>query len=236
VTKGLIIFAREPVPGKVKTRLGRDIGYTAAANLYSAMLDDVLESAAGLEGVRPLLFWACDDASIPSCPALTPMESFEQCGATLGQRMADAFEQAFGSGCTVCCIIGTDSPDLPTEYIRQAFDLLCRDEAEVVFGPARDGGYYLLGLRQSWPGLFEDIAWGTPEVLAISVARARGLGLRTSLLPLWYDIDTLDDLSRLLDSPGSNAPRTREAAERLLSKGQQPPSPGPIISPQGNPP
>ena len=226
MSKALIVFAREPVPGKVKTRLGRDIGYTPAANLYSAMLEDVLESVSLLKDVRPLLFWACDDAPIPLNPAFPLMESFKQHGANLGLRMAHAFELAFESGCTACCIIGTDSPDLPAEYIRQAFELLEGGGTDVVFGPARDGGYYLLGLRRAWPELFENIAWGTPQVLTTSVARARELGVRTAFLPQWYDIDTQADLSRLLDSPGMNAPRTREAAARL-PKGGQTPNPSP---------
>lgn len=229
MNKGLIIFAREPVLGRVKTRLARTVGDLAAAELYRAMLSDVLEQAAALSGVRPLLFWACDDTPIPVSPAFPPMESFDQRGATLGQRMADAFERAFESGCQACCIIGSDSPDLPPEYIRQAFELLERDEADAVFGPAEDGGYYLLGLRRTWRTIFEDIAWGTHGVLATSLERAHELGLRTSLLPLWYDIDTLDDLSRLLDSSGgTSAPRTCEAAYRLRQDTSEPFTPIPI--------
>lgn len=235
MTKGLIIFAREPVPGKVKTRLGRAVGDHAAAELYRAMVTDVLEQAALLPEVRPFLFWSLAGIDLPGSPDLSVMEAHRQQGADLGQRMANAFELAFEHGCTACCIIGTDAPDLPTGYIRQAFDLLGRNEAEAVFGPAEDGGYYLLGLRQAQSGLFEDIAWGTSQVLTASMERARELGLRTALLPLWYDIDTEDDLSRLLDSPGMNAPRTREAAARLLKDVQATPA-QPDFSPQGNPP
>lgn len=228
MSRGLIIFAREPVPGRVKTRLAGAMGHLAAAELYAAMLADVLEQAASIPGIRPLLFWDCAGASIPACPGLPPMESFEQAGTTLGRRMADAFGRAFGLGCEVCCIIGSDSPDLPLEYIRQAFELLERDRSDAVFGPADDGGYYLLGLRRTWTELFEDIAWGTPQVLAASLELAHGLGLRTELLPSWYDIDTLDDLARLLDSPGTSAPRTRGAAAGLLKHGAAPFAPTPF--------
>lgn len=217
MNKGLIVFAREPLPGKVKTRLGREVGDRAAAEIYGAMLADVLERATSLlPEVRPLVFWSLESGEIPSCPAFRHLEAFEQRGATLGQRMADAFERAFESGSEVCCIIGSDSPDLPAGYVLRAFELLEQGEADAVFGPAEDGGYYLLGLRQTCHGIFEDIPWGTPLVLETNLERARGLGLRTALLPAWYDIDTLDDLLRLTRSAPANARRTREAAGRLL--------------------
>ncbi len=225
MSKGLIIFAREPLPGRVKTRLARAVGDHVAAALYSAMLADVLGQAAATPDIRPLLFWDYNGTGIPAGPDVPPMESFGQEGATLGHRMANAFDHAFGSGCRICCIIGSDSPDLPPEYIRQAFELLEHDACDTVFGPAEDGGYYLLGLRRTWPELFDGIAWGTPQVLAASLERAHGLGLRTSLLPPWYDIDTQTDLARLLDSPGAAAPRTREAAARLLDGHAPPPGP-----------
>ena len=218
MNQGLIIFAREPLPGKVKTRLGRAVGNNAAAELYGAMLADVLEQAAALPGIRPLLYWACEGDGMPPSPDVPGLEVFRQAGATLGQRMANAFESAFKSGSDVCCIIGTDSPDLPPEYISRAFDLLCQGEADVVFGPAEDGGYYLLGMGRTWAGLFRDIPWGTPQVLAASLERARHLGLRIALLPQSYDIDTLSDLLRLLDSPGIRAARTREAAHGVLKE------------------
>ena len=139
--------------------------------------------------------------------------------------MATAFESAFDSGMEACCIIGTDSPDLPAEYIGKAFDHLDNDEVDVVFGPAEDGGYYLLGLKRCWPGLFQDIPWSTEAVLETSIKRAGKLGLRTILLPIWYDLDEMKDLRRLLDSPEAAAPRTREAAHRLLQgrTGLEPP-------------
>jgi rSAM/selenodomain-associated transferase 1 len=216
MSRGLIIFAREPVPGKVKTRLAREVGNQCAAELYSAMIEDVLANAASLEGVQPLLFWALDSAEMPAAPIIPGLRILEQHGTTLGARMEAAFRHAFQSGIDVCCIIGTDSPDLPPEYIAEAFDQLEADKADVVFGPAEDGGYYLLGLRQSRRELFADIAWSTSDVLDASLKRATTLGLRTSLLPKWYDIDTLQDLQRLVESQGMSAPRTRAVASRLM--------------------
>ena len=85
----------------------------------------------------------------------------------------------------------------------------------MAFGPARDGGYYLLGMNRVWERLFEDIAWSTPQVLSVSCERATELNLRTTLLPVWHDIDTISDVLYLAASPGGEAPRTREALRRI---------------------
>lgn len=217
MTRGLIIFAREPLAGTVKTRLAQDLGsHRIATELYTAMLADVLATAATLDDTRVLLFWVLINGSLPSVPALPEMAMFEQLGRDLGERMANAFEMALASGCKTCCIIGSDAPDLPLNFIRRAFDLLEQDEAEAVFGPAEDGGYYLLGLRRFQPRLFEDIAWSGPEVLRTSLERARLCGLRTVLLPPWRDIDTREDLKAFLERPARHmAPQTLALAQRL---------------------
>ncbi|WP_173198212.1 TIGR04282 family arsenosugar biosynthesis glycosyltransferase [Geobacter sp. SVR] len=205
--KGLIIFAREPVPGRVKTRLARQVGEQAAADLYAEMLADVVALAASLEDVRPVVFWALENPDV-SCPEFSGMGSARQQGACLGERMSDAFERTFADGSELCCIIGSDSPDLPADYVRQAFDVLEQGRADVVFGPSEDGGYYLLGMSRLWPELFEGISWGGPQVLEVSLERARKQGLRAVLLPTWYDIDTAADLERLAQSPDAVACRT----------------------------
>jgi len=219
MSKGLIIFAREPVPGRVKTRLARKIGDQAAAELYAAMTKDVLDTVTGLTDVRRLLFWTAENYGIPAANAFPGFEVFAQQGVSLGDRMFDAFTRAFQGGLKTCCIIGTDSPDLPQRYIGKAFELLDRGDIDVVFGPAEDGGYYLLGLKQACNGFFELIPWGTPRVLDDSLERARHLGLRTALLPKWYDIDTQEDLLCLVASSDDSAPCTRDAIRRLLQVG-----------------
>ncbi|GFE62337.1 TIGR04282 family arsenosugar biosynthesis glycosyltransferase [Geobacter sp. AOG2] len=217
MTRGLIIFAREPLAGTVKTRLARDLGsHRAATDLYTAMLTDVLAAAVTLDDTRLLLFWALKNITTPAFPLLPRLEVFEQQGRDLGERMANAFGEALASGCETCCIIGSDAPDLPPEYILQAFGLLERNEAEAVFGPAVDGGYYLLGLRRFQQQLFEDIPWSSGEVLRTSLERARLGGLRTALLEPWRDIDTAEDLEAFLKRPTrDNAPRTLALAQCL---------------------
>ncbi|MBI2354367.1 MAG: TIGR04282 family arsenosugar biosynthesis glycosyltransferase [Deltaproteobacteria bacterium] len=214
--KALIIFAREAVPGKVKTRLAASVGPQAAAGIYDGMLRDVLEGCRRLADVTPVLFWSRTDTPFEVLAARYGHQAREQSDGDLGERMGNAFAETFTDGSDICCIIGSDSPDLPPAYIRHAFELLEGGEADAVFGPAEDGGYYLLGLRENRRELFEGIPWGTPQVLETSLERARSLGLRSAFLPPWYDIDTLDDLLRLTRSAPANARRTREAAGRLL--------------------
>ncbi len=122
-----------------------------------------------------------------------------QIGADLGGRLRDAFETAFEEGCDDVVVTGSDHPTLPVDYVRGAFTALTA--TEVVVGPSADGGYYLIGLRRlTWPkagGLFADMPWSTPEVLAATRERARSLGLRHVELPEWYDVDDPSDLPRL---------------------------------------
>ncbi|MDD2309307.1 MAG: TIGR04282 family arsenosugar biosynthesis glycosyltransferase [Desulfuromonadaceae bacterium] len=192
--KGLIVFAREPMPGQVKTRLAADIGNHAAAELYETMLQDVLKTASQLSDVDAVVFWDCEEESLPVLSDKYCCSSRRQSLGDLGQRMQWAFEEMFKNGYGLCCIIGSDAPDLPSSYIQDAYMLLSTQQSNVVLGPCLDGGYYLLGLHQVWPQLFVNIPWSTADVLEQSLAVAQGSGLTVSLLPEWQDIDTLEDL------------------------------------------
>ncbi len=192
----LIVFAREPVPGRVKTRLAAAIGDIAAADAYSLMLENVLNNCRKLTGVETIVFWDCDATSLPLLENRYECRSKLQAAGKLGQRMQAAFAEMFGSGCDHCCIIGSDSPDLPLAYIQEAFNRLTLPQTDAVFGPTHDGGYYLLGLSRLWPQLFENIGWSTPLTLRQSLDAAEKAGIKVALLPEWYDIDTLDDLEK----------------------------------------
>lgn len=202
MNKGLIVFAREPVSGRVKTRLAAAIGDRAAAEQYEAMLRDVLNTAWQLAGVKTVVYWACDEEALSRLADRFQCRSRRQSTGDLGERMQGAFEEMFADGCETCCIIGSDAPDLPPAYIQQAYELLVTEQADAVFGPSRDGGYYLLGLRRVCAGLFVDIAWSSSAVLEQSVAAAHSVGLTTALLPEWQDIDTVDDLNEYLQRTG----------------------------------
>ncbi len=192
--KGLIIFAREPIPGQVKTRLAASIGDNAAADMYETMLQDVLKAVRRLSEIDTVVFWACEEESLRRLAGRYRCRSRRQSPGDLGQRMQAAFEEMFADGCELCCIIGSDAPDLPLSYIQEAFRLLETPRTDVVLGPSRDGGYYLLGLRQVWEQFFIDIPWSRADVLERSLDAARDSGLMAALLPEWQDIDTLEDL------------------------------------------
>lgn len=192
--RGLIVLAREPLPGKVKTRLAAAIGDQAAAELYESMLQDVLKTVRELSDVDVVVYWDCREGALPLLAEKYRCRSRRQITGELGERMRGAFEEMFADGCELCCIIGSDAPDLPLPYLQEAYRLLSAPPADVVLGPSLDGGYYLLGLRQVCPELFSDIQWGSAAVLDQSLSAAEDSGRSVSLLPVWRDIDTLEDL------------------------------------------
>lgn len=194
----LLLFARQPAPGRVKTRMIVPDGLTAgqAASLHAALVADLSER---FEAGRweLILMWSLSEGDDPPgglAPAGVPWR--RQCGRDLGERLFRGLEWA-ASGADCVAAVGSDQPDLATARVEAAFDLLLRAN-DVVLGPARDGGYYLIALRREavHRGLFDGVAWSTPAVLRETLARCRGLGLKVGLLPEEEDLDTVDDLSR----------------------------------------
>jgi uncharacterized protein len=219
--KALILFAKRPVPGRVKTRLSPPLTLEAAAELYRRMLEDVLAKTALLAGVDRYVYYEPDPEAAPYFAGIAPgIASAPQRGADLGERMAHAFGELFAAGYGEISIIGTDLPDLPVTFIEDAFRRLATEDTDAVFGPSKDGGYYLLAMRELHGGLFRDIPWSSEEVLERSLERGKRAGLSISLLPAWHDVDTVADLERpeLLDE-GNGAPRTREFITRLKANG-----------------
>jgi len=208
IVRAAIIFAKKPLPGAAKTRLCPPLTPEEAAGLYSCMLQDTLAMVRSLTGLTPFIFFQDDPGAAEYFAALAPgIPALPQAGEDLGKRMKSAFEEIFARGFNVAAIIGTDSPNLPIEYIYEAFSLLEYEHTEVVFGPAEDGGYYLLAMKKVWKELFSELPWSSGELLAASVERAKDAHLGASFLPMWYDIDTAADLERpvLLDENGQAA-------------------------------
>lgn len=206
MTATLVIFARAPEPGRVKTRLAAGLGDASALAIYRALGERVVEGARGARGrelvvaftpcgaERALRDWLGDDLRY------TP-----QCGGDLGARMAAAIAAELERGADRVVVIGTDCPDAGRDIIAGAFSAL--DAADVVIGPAADGGYYLLGMRRLYPELFTGIEWSTSRTLAQTLAAAHALGLRIHVLDTLTDIDTADDWKRWRSADG--APRTQ---------------------------
>jgi rSAM/selenodomain-associated transferase 1 len=218
LTKALIIFAKRPVAGKVKTRLTPLLLPEEAAELYSCMLGDTLAKAARLDDLDKFLFYEEDALAAAYFSRIAGgMTCLPQQGRDLGERMAAALSRLFAEGYGVVAVIGTDSPDLPQEFVRDAFRLLSSGEADAVFGPSEDGGYYLLAMKRLHDGLFRGIPWSSGVVLQKSLGLATAAGVRVALLPVWHDVDSATDLHRpeLFDE-GNGASLTREFLDNWL--------------------
>jgi rSAM/selenodomain-associated transferase 1 len=191
--RALIVFLKYPKPGRVKTRLAAALGDEAAAALYRALTEEVLRATVPRAGeYETLVFFDPPEAAAEMRAWLPGVRLRPQSGGDVGERMAAAFARAFERGPRRVAIIGTDVPALTRQTITEALAGL--DEADVVVGPAEDGGYYLLALREPHPELFEHVAWSSPAVLEETLARAAAAGLRVRQLVRLRDVDTITDL------------------------------------------
>jgi uncharacterized protein len=196
----LLVFARVPELGRVKTRLGDSIGAERALAVYEAMLRDLLQSIGSSDGdVEVEILWAPTTAA----NAETLTRAFGehalamQTGATLGDRLSMAFSERFFFHRTQKIVaIGVDDPKLTRALIGDAFALL--ECCDWVAGPAEDGGYYLIGCRGAVfdPTIFRDMPWGTGAVLGLTLDRIAIAQNTVAMLPTRYDIDVIDDLQR----------------------------------------
>ena len=197
MTALLIIFAREPLPGNVKTRLCPPLSFEAAAQLYHSFIGDILEEMTRVEKCSLAVAFSPPESQA-FFRRLAPPDAhlWSQEGADLGARMARAFDRGFGTGFGPVMLMGSDVPDLPAARVAEAQAVLTAGQAQVVLGPSHDGGYYLVGLTTPQPGLFSGPAWSGHRVLSDTLRLARDLALTVHLLPRWRDIDTYDDLDR----------------------------------------
>lgn len=195
----VIVFARYPENGKVKTRLGKTLGNDFAARLYELMAGHIFKVCHSLpkEEYDIHLFYENKDKSssfekwAPSDFAFTL-----QTGNDLGERMRNAFQILFNKRYKKVIIIGTDCPQINVNLIVKAFDELSQND--LVIGPSNDGGYYLLGMNDFHSFLFDDIRWSSDEVFRKTERKAVEKGLRLSVMPELIDIDTEDDLKNWL--------------------------------------
>ena len=211
----LLVFAKLPEPGAVKTRLTTLLTHAEAAALSEAFLRDSLDAYGALPAdVR--LYVDAPPETVPSGLAPAGVSLHAQRGDDLGARMLNASVEAFVAGYERVVIIGADHPTLPTAFVRLAFEELAAP-LRVVLGPSEDGGYYLIGMNEVYPTLFEGMTYGHGAVLAETLARAQAVAA-VSVLPPWYDVDTPEALRRLsaeLGRAGGAPERTREVVARL---------------------
>lgn len=209
------------VPGlePVKSRLHGLLSPEMATVLYRCFLLDRLEALAVLPGIEPLVaFTPASGRARMGALAPAGIRLVAQQGRDLGERLATVLAGLLGAGHAGAMAIDSDSPTLPMAHVLEAADVLARGAADLVLGPSEDGGYYLVGLRQPRPALFAGIPWSTDQVLSLTLEAARRLGLRTHLLPEWFDVDTERDLRRLRAAvaAGDGPRRTRRCLDAIF--------------------
>jgi uncharacterized protein len=200
----ILVFAKRPAAGRVKTRLTPPLPPDEAAVVYEACMRDVITIAARQRARVEI--WYHNDARAEEyfTTELPHVTAREQADGDLGAKMADAFERSFAEGAERVVIVGSDAPTLPEGVINSAFDDL--HEADVVIGPCVDGGYYLIGLRASAGhrarDLFGAMSWSGADVFKTTLQRIQHMDLSSRVLPGWYDVDTIEDLRQALtDAP-----------------------------------
>jgi rSAM/selenodomain-associated transferase 1 len=232
--QALFIVARTPIAGQTKTRLGAHLGHEAATSLYSAFLRDLgvrFTEAAAVDGYDLYWHYTAPDEWDES----TAQETFAQAaplggrllrqlGADLGERLRHGFQALRERGYERIVVIGSDSPQIPAEWVRDAFAALRNDD--VVIGPARDGGYYLLGLRaeSNLPDFFTGVRMSALDTCAQTIERARRRNLSVAYTPRSFDVDEVDDLRLLRETlrtapnrDADPAPTTLAALERITA-------------------
>ena len=222
----LIVFAKNPVPNQVKTRLIPMITAEQAASLYTAFLKDWCTSLKTISDVELVIAYTPPDSQSEIKKLIGNEFTFiPQKGKDLGDRLTNATEWAAEKGYEKVIIVGSDSPTLPISYVTEAIKGL--DTRDVIIGPSIDGGYYLIGLSidtlvKTVPSIFNGITWSTSQVLQQTIDRIQKSKVSLKLLPPWYDVDTAQDLTFLHTHLNSirYAEGTSQAirTEQLLSK------------------
>jgi rSAM/selenodomain-associated transferase 1 len=202
------LFVRQPVPGRVKTRLAHDLGDQAACDLYGSMVADILEQVTKSELPLYLFHDGPSDAELPLTWCATSTRVIRQTGESLGERMTAAIEQTFAAGYTHAVVTGSDVPGIIAPILHEAVsELYCHD---VVIVPAFDGGYCLIAVRGDHfsPVIFRDIPWSSSHVLRRTIETCVANGLTFKLLEPLRDIDTLEDLEEYCREPSPLAMET----------------------------
>jgi rSAM/selenodomain-associated transferase 1 len=192
----LIVVAKEPVPGRTKTRLCPPFDPEPAAEFYRCMMLDTLALMERLQIVDRTVAYVPETARDYFDRLVSDgFRLVAQQGADLGERLASAIGYHFELGYRRVVIMNSDGPTLPLTCLEEAFAGL--ESADITLGPGHDGGYYLIGMKRLHPELFQGISWSTEQVIPQTLNICRGLGLSVHQLPEWYDVDVEADLDRL---------------------------------------
>ena len=203
----IILFAKAPVAGRVKTRLIGPLTPAGAADLHRAFVQDMIERFQRVSGFDLELHTDTPTAEWTVTQAARRLQH----EGDLGLKMLEALRIALGEGRPVAAIVGSDAPTLPARYV----ELLLRSTADVSLGPSEDGGYYAIAARRVHPEMFRNVEWSTGATLAQTAAAVRDCGLSVETGEPWFDIDTAADLERLRGEPDLPRHTLRALRERL---------------------
>jgi rSAM/selenodomain-associated transferase 1 len=213
----LVIVAKAPVPGEVKTRLYSDLTPAAATDLYRCFLQDRIAEMSSLKGIDLAIAYTPEDSEAYFA-AITSngFDLFPQNGKDLGERLNNIFVQKSAEGYDAITIIDSDTPDLPKSIIQESYELLTSGRAEAVFGPCYDGGYYLVGLCKPQPEMFQGIPWSTATVLHKTLEIAKRNAVKTKLLQRRNDLDTFEDLLDYYNKHKDKSPEVTWAGKKTF--------------------
>lgn len=186
----MILFAKAPIPGRVKTRLIPTLGAERAAELHSALVLDMIEKLNGFKGFADL---ELHTDSTTDAWAETLVTSKVQCAGELQLKLFHAIDEALAEGRSQAMVIGSDAPTLPGTYVER----LLNATADIALGPCEDGGFYAIACRKIHAKMFSGVRWSAPETLQDTIKAVKRCGLSLELGNVWHDVDGPDDLQRL---------------------------------------
>ena len=217
-------MAKRPAAGQTKTRLCPPLTHARAAGLYECFLRDTLALVSRVQKVQPYIAYLPKGEQDYFRRMAPKFRLALQIGESLGERLDNVITACLNAGYRHVVAMDSDSPTLPVEYIRSAFELLS-GESDLVIGPCDDGGYYLIGLKQPAPRLLREVCMSTPHVTADTLRLAQEDDLKVGMLPTWYDVDDAQTLARLSleleTAPSGVATSTRRFLGRFPGKSVQ---------------
>jgi rSAM/selenodomain-associated transferase 1 len=215
----LVIMAKAPRPGAVKTRLSRSLPVAEVTEFYRCLLADTIALGSSVNGVQVALM--CPEHDVEDLAQATgnSVPVVPQNGSGLAAGLTTVFAHFSATGAGRIVAFNSDSPHLPAAILETAFHLLT--SSDVVVGPTHDGGYYLVGAKASHPGLFVADAMGTTNAYDALLSRVRGLNLSVSLLDSFYDIDEFSDLGQLSEELLRNPDKAPQTAEWLVARSRR---------------
>ena len=215
----LLLFAKSPIKGQVKTRLAAEKGDDFTVELYKRFVEDTISLVNNFDVHLKLCFYP-PHTRLDFSKWLGEQYCYTpQVGDDLGERLMNAFENAFEEGFSNVVTIGSDSPDLPEHYLKKSVETLV--EHDTVIGPTNDGGYYLIGFSKDGfiPEVFENIAWSTDGVFEQSIGILKRHAQKVYRLPLWHDVDTVQDLKSLISRTRNTAFEKSKTYSYLMANG-----------------